>query len=199
MLSVGVLPVGVSLAEAQGLSDVPRDMLPAPQLVMLANVAAVAESGGRDSSVADEKEMVELKTVGCSYSDSEDENVIRSVDHFVLHAHYLSLAHLDVCAGTATTTRTARRSASWSIQSLRTQRASSLPVETTETMEKSAQLKANHPPLSPVPPPATTHLSRAPNVKMGPSLPQTASRGRSRSVANRVTSRRRTSRSSWIT
>lgn len=84
MLSVGVFPVGVSLAEAQGLGDMPRDMLPAPQLVMLANVAAVAESGGRDSSVADEKEMVELNTVGCSYSDSEDENVIRSVDHFVL-------------------------------------------------------------------------------------------------------------------
>ncbi|XP_037531592.1 RE1-silencing transcription factor [Nematolebias whitei] len=77
VLSVGVFPVGVSLAEAQGLSDMPRDMMPAPQLVMLANVAAVAESGGGDSSVADEKEMVELKTVGCSYSDSEDENVIR--------------------------------------------------------------------------------------------------------------------------
>lgn len=53
--------------------------LPAPQLVMLANVAAVtsAEGGGCDSSVADEKEMMELKTVGCSYSDSEDESIIR--------------------------------------------------------------------------------------------------------------------------
>ncbi|XP_017259993.1 RE1-silencing transcription factor [Kryptolebias marmoratus] len=77
-LSVGVFPVGVSLPDdAQGLSDMPRNTLPAPQLVMLANVAAVAESGGGDGSVADEKEMMELKTVGCSYSDSEDENVIR--------------------------------------------------------------------------------------------------------------------------
>lgn len=53
--------------------------LPAPQLVMLANVAAVtsAEGAGCDGSVADEKEMMELKTVGCSYSDSEDESIIR--------------------------------------------------------------------------------------------------------------------------
>lgn len=81
VLSVGMFPVGVSLTdEAPGL----RDMLPAPQLVMLANVAAAVESGGGDGSVAEEKEMVELKTVGCSYSDSEDENVIRSVDRLVL-------------------------------------------------------------------------------------------------------------------
>uniref|UniRef100_A0A3Q0T0H5 RE1-silencing transcription factor n=1 Tax=Amphilophus citrinellus TaxID=61819 RepID=A0A3Q0T0H5_AMPCI len=47
--------------------------LPAPQLVMLANVAAVtaAEGGGGCDG---EKEMMELKTVGGSYSDSEDES-----------------------------------------------------------------------------------------------------------------------------
>ncbi|XP_061542346.1 RE1-silencing transcription factor isoform X2 [Phycodurus eques] len=53
----------------------------APQLVMLANVAAVAavDGGGAlaEGSVADDKEMMELKTVGCGYSDSEDESVIR--------------------------------------------------------------------------------------------------------------------------
>ncbi|KAM9850064.1 RE1-silencing transcription factor [Aulostomus maculatus] len=77
--SVEMFPVGVSLMEdSQNLSDMPRNM-PAPQLVMLANVAAVtaAEGGGCDGSVADEKEMMELKTVGCSYSDSEDESIIR--------------------------------------------------------------------------------------------------------------------------
>ncbi|XP_051935306.1 RE1-silencing transcription factor [Hippocampus zosterae] len=46
---------------------------PAPQLVMLANVAAVAAADGAE---ADGKEMVELKTVACGYSDSEDEGVI---------------------------------------------------------------------------------------------------------------------------
>lgn len=67
-----MFPVGVSLMEEP-------QILPAPQLVMLANVAAVTapEVGGCDS-VADEKEMMELKTVGCSYSDSEDEGIIRS-------------------------------------------------------------------------------------------------------------------------
>ncbi|XP_035506724.2 RE1-silencing transcription factor isoform X1 [Scophthalmus maximus] len=79
--SVDMFPVGVSLMEdGQSLSDMPRNTLPAPQLVMLANVAAVAAGeggGGCDGSTADEKEMMELKTVGCSYSDSEDESVIR--------------------------------------------------------------------------------------------------------------------------
>ncbi|KAK5896465.1 hypothetical protein CesoFtcFv8_009621 [Champsocephalus esox] len=44
--------------------------LPPPQLVMLANVAAAGEA-------EEEKEMMELKTVGCSYSDSEEESIIR--------------------------------------------------------------------------------------------------------------------------
>lgn len=76
-----MFPVGVSLMEdSQNLSEMPRNTLPAPQLVMLANVAAVtaAESGGGDGSAADEKEMMELKTVGSNYSDSEDESIIRS-------------------------------------------------------------------------------------------------------------------------
>lgn len=84
MFSVEMFPVGVSLMEdGQSLNDMPRNTLPVPQLVMLANVAAVtaAEGGGGgsgcDGSVADEKEMMELKTVGCSYSDSEDESIIR--------------------------------------------------------------------------------------------------------------------------
>ncbi|KAI3351384.1 hypothetical protein L3Q82_020206, partial [Scortum barcoo] len=80
VFSVEMFPVGVSLMEdAQGLSDMPRNTLPAPQLVMLANVAAVtaAEGGAGEGSAADEKEMMELKTVGCNYSDSEDENIIR--------------------------------------------------------------------------------------------------------------------------
>ncbi|XP_014906020.1 RE1-silencing transcription factor [Poecilia latipinna] len=79
MFSAGMFPVGVSLVEdGAGLSDLPRDTLPAPQLVMLANVAAVtAAEGGDGGSMADEKEMMELKTVGCGYSDSEDEGVIR--------------------------------------------------------------------------------------------------------------------------
>ncbi|XP_070818807.1 RE1-silencing transcription factor [Chaetodon trifascialis] len=80
VFSVEMFPVGVSLMEdGQSLSDMPRNTLPAPQLVMLANVAAVTatEGGGCDGSAADEKEMMELKTVGCSYSDSEDESIIR--------------------------------------------------------------------------------------------------------------------------
>ncbi|XP_070769363.1 RE1-silencing transcription factor [Enoplosus armatus] len=80
VFSVEMFPVGVSLMEdGQSLNDMPRNTLPAPQLVMLANVAAVtaAEGGGVDGSAADEKEMMELKTVGCSYSDSEDESIIR--------------------------------------------------------------------------------------------------------------------------
>lgn len=61
------------------MEDLPRNTLPAPQLVMLANVAAVtaAEASGEGGSAADEKEMMELQTVGCSYSDSEDEGIIR--------------------------------------------------------------------------------------------------------------------------
>lgn len=80
--SVEMFPVGVSMMdEGRNLSDVPRDALPAPQLVMLANVAAVTAAeggGGCENGAGDEKEMMELKTVGSSYSDSEDENVIRS-------------------------------------------------------------------------------------------------------------------------
>lgn len=80
MFSVEVFPVGVSLMDdAPSLNDMPRNTLPAPQLVMLANVAAVtaAESIVCDGGATDEKEMMELKTVGCNYSDSEDENIIR--------------------------------------------------------------------------------------------------------------------------
>ncbi|XP_008300874.1 RE1-silencing transcription factor [Stegastes partitus] len=81
VFSVEMFPVGVSLMEdGQSLSDMPRNTLPAPQLVMLANVAAVTAAeggGGGEGSAADEKEMMELKTVGCSYSDSEDESIIR--------------------------------------------------------------------------------------------------------------------------
>ncbi|XP_044061673.1 RE1-silencing transcription factor [Siniperca chuatsi] len=83
VFSVEMFPVGVSMMEdGQSLSDMPRNTLPAPQLVMLANVAAVTASeggggGGGEGSAADEKEMMELKTVGCSYSDSEDESIIR--------------------------------------------------------------------------------------------------------------------------
>uniref|UniRef100_A0A3Q3W1K6 C2H2-type domain-containing protein n=1 Tax=Mola mola TaxID=94237 RepID=A0A3Q3W1K6_MOLML len=80
VFSVGIFPVGVSLTEdGPSLSDAPGNTLPAPQLVMLANVAAVTatEGSGGDGSAADEKEMMELKTVGCSYSDSEDESIIR--------------------------------------------------------------------------------------------------------------------------
>ncbi|XP_071314733.1 RE1-silencing transcription factor isoform X2 [Trachinotus anak] len=84
VFSVEMFPVGVSLMEdGQSLNDMPRNTLPAPQLVMLANVAAVtaSEGGGCDGSAADEKEMMELKTVGCTYSDSEDESIIRYDNH----------------------------------------------------------------------------------------------------------------------
>lgn len=47
---------------------------PAPQLVMLANVAAVAAADGAE---AGHKEMMELKTVACGYSDSEDDGGVR--------------------------------------------------------------------------------------------------------------------------
>ncbi|XP_026187111.1 RE1-silencing transcription factor [Mastacembelus armatus] len=77
VFSAEMFPVGVPLIE--DAHSLPRNTLPAPQLVMLANVAAVTapEGGACDGSVADEKEMMELKTVGCSYSDSEDESIIR--------------------------------------------------------------------------------------------------------------------------
>uniref|UniRef100_A0A673YHS2 RE1-silencing transcription factor n=1 Tax=Salmo trutta TaxID=8032 RepID=A0A673YHS2_SALTR len=56
--------------DAQGLAELPHNELPAPQLVMLANVACENPTEG--------KEMMELQTVGSSsYSDSEDENIIR--------------------------------------------------------------------------------------------------------------------------
>uniref|UniRef100_A0A3B5QBQ3 RE1-silencing transcription factor n=1 Tax=Xiphophorus maculatus TaxID=8083 RepID=A0A3B5QBQ3_XIPMA len=101
MFSAGMYPVGVSLAEdGPGLSDLPRNTLPAPQLVMLANVAAVtAAEGGDGGSMADEKEMMELKTVGCGYSDSEDEGLIRCercgyntnrYDHYIAHLKHHS-------------------------------------------------------------------------------------------------------------
>lgn len=81
LFSVGMFPVGVSLVEdSPSLSDMPGNTLPAPQLVMLANVAAVTAAEGSssgDGNATDEKEMVELKTVGCSYSDSEEESIIR--------------------------------------------------------------------------------------------------------------------------
>ncbi|CAL1586807.1 unnamed protein product [Knipowitschia caucasica] len=63
---------------------------PAPQLVMLANVAAVTaevggasgcvilpEGGGVCSEGGGDKEMMELKTVGGDFSDDEDDNIIR--------------------------------------------------------------------------------------------------------------------------
>ncbi|XP_060935006.1 RE1-silencing transcription factor [Limanda limanda] len=80
VFSEEMFPVGVSVME-EGPS---LNTLPAPQLVMLANVAAVTageggggDGGAGDGSTADEKEMMELKTVGSSFSDSEDENIIR--------------------------------------------------------------------------------------------------------------------------
>lgn len=78
VFSVEMCPV---MEDGQSLSDMPRNTLPAPQLVMLANVAAAEGGGGSggscDGGAADEKEMMELKTVGSSYSDSEDESIIR--------------------------------------------------------------------------------------------------------------------------
>uniref|UniRef100_A0A3Q2CF67 RE1-silencing transcription factor n=1 Tax=Cyprinodon variegatus TaxID=28743 RepID=A0A3Q2CF67_CYPVA len=92
LFSSGMFPVGVSLAEdGQGFSDLPRNMLPAPQLVMLANVAAVTAPEVGDSSVAEEKEMMELKTVGSSYSDSEDE------DEGVIRYSYDNQNQREVC------------------------------------------------------------------------------------------------------
>ncbi|KAL7861121.1 hypothetical protein AOLI_G00174700 [Acnodon oligacanthus] len=69
---------GIPLPEdGHELTELPRTDLPAPQLVMLANVALTSEPSLGDYST-EEKQMVELKNVGCSgYSDSEDENVVR--------------------------------------------------------------------------------------------------------------------------
>ncbi|KAB5554215.1 hypothetical protein PHYPO_G00047610 [Pangasianodon hypophthalmus] len=61
-----------SLPEEPEVSAISGTELPAPQLVMLANVALNTESPPEE-----EKQMAELKNVGCcGYSDSEDENVV---------------------------------------------------------------------------------------------------------------------------
>lgn len=57
------------------LGDMQENTPPAPQLVMLANVAA-ADGGGGDATL-DQKEMMELKTVGSSYLDSDEDNSSR--------------------------------------------------------------------------------------------------------------------------
>ena len=86
MFPAGVFSVGGEMMEDEGpgLSELPGNNLPVPQLVMLANAATAvggAESaaeegaGDDDDGLVEEKEMVELKTVGCSYSDSEGESV----------------------------------------------------------------------------------------------------------------------------
>jgi len=88
MFPTGVFSVGGEMMEDEGssLSELPGS-LPVPQLVMLANAAmtvggaesAAEEEGGSCDGLVEveeeEKEMVELKTVGCSYSDSEGESV----------------------------------------------------------------------------------------------------------------------------
>lgn len=62
-----------SLPKEPDVNTVSGTELAVPQLVMLANVALNTESPAEE-----EKQMVELKNVGCcSYSDSEDENVVR--------------------------------------------------------------------------------------------------------------------------
>lgn len=68
-------PGDASLPQEPGVSAVSAAELPVPQLVMLANVALSAESPADE-----EKQMVELKNVGCGgYSDSEDENVVHYI------------------------------------------------------------------------------------------------------------------------
>ncbi|XP_041074964.1 RE1-silencing transcription factor [Polyodon spathula] len=63
--------IGMPLSEdLYGLKDLPKTDLPAPQLVMLANVALTAEVGGCEY-LNEDKQMAELKTVGNSLSDSE--------------------------------------------------------------------------------------------------------------------------------
>lgn len=73
IFSAGTL--GVSLMDSSpNLSDMHENTPPAPQLVMLANVAAVTAADGGDGSALDEKEMMELKTVGSSYLDSDEDS-----------------------------------------------------------------------------------------------------------------------------
>ncbi|KAK1175671.1 RE1-silencing transcription factor A-like [Acipenser oxyrinchus oxyrinchus] len=63
--------IGMPLSEDMyGLNELPKTNLPAPQLVMLANVALTAEVGGCEY-LNEDKQMAELKTVGNSLSDSE--------------------------------------------------------------------------------------------------------------------------------
>ncbi|XP_018920453.2 RE1-silencing transcription factor-like [Cyprinus carpio] len=72
------MPVGIPLPEVgHDLPELPRNDVAAPQLVMLANVVVSSEASSSDYN-AEEKQMVELKNVGCNnYSDSEEEGVIR--------------------------------------------------------------------------------------------------------------------------
>lgn len=72
------MPGGIPLPEVgHDLPELPRNDVVAPQLVMLANVVVSSEASSSDYN-AEEKQMVELKTVGCNnYSDSEEEGVIR--------------------------------------------------------------------------------------------------------------------------
>ncbi|XP_059377866.1 RE1-silencing transcription factor-like [Carassius carassius] len=72
------MPVGIPLPEVgHELPELPQNDVAAPQLVMLANVVVSSEVSSSDYN-AEEKQMVELKTVGCNnYSDSEEEGVIR--------------------------------------------------------------------------------------------------------------------------
>ncbi|XP_030223592.1 RE1-silencing transcription factor isoform X1 [Gadus morhua] len=89
MFPAGVFSVGGEMVEDEGpsLSDLPGNNLPVPQLVMLANAAtavggmeSAAEDGASCDGLTEEKDMVELKTVGCTYSDSEGESVRYSYD-----------------------------------------------------------------------------------------------------------------------
>ncbi|XP_066576557.1 RE1-silencing transcription factor isoform X2 [Amia ocellicauda] len=76
---VGVFssPVGIPLSgEVQGLTELSRTEMAAPQLVMLANVALTSEVNNCEYMV-EEKQMVELKTVGSTFSDSEEEDIVR--------------------------------------------------------------------------------------------------------------------------
>ncbi|KAJ8262561.1 hypothetical protein GJAV_G00167810 [Gymnothorax javanicus] len=90
MAAQTVFPVGLVMftplmggsmdGEEHGVAEIPQSDLAAPQLVMLANIALTSEDGrGGPSSdfPSEEKQMVELKTVGSSsYSDSEDEDMM---------------------------------------------------------------------------------------------------------------------------
>lgn len=73
VFSAGTL--GVSLMDSgPNLGDMHENAPPAPQLVMLANVAAVTAADGGGDGALDEKEMMELKTVGSSYLDSDEDS-----------------------------------------------------------------------------------------------------------------------------